>query len=543
MALSKRIECSGFSYEEEIKQIGPEVIFEAKTLFEDYKKRGVIICGDFDSTAWRATNEVSKNLLIDFSINELQFRRSGEEKLGCTYSEFFNAIRVYAVLRMNFALTTVVADIRTLVHFAEDLCLPDDSRKWSAIRDFLEMLPRWSAFVGETLDTAYNPVWDLNSSAPRKLQSYRSYFAFDHYLHKFWDSASAEEKILYFPLWLWWRVTMVIPLRVTEFVLTPRNCISRGPGGKYIITLRRTRLKTESGSATHTINGDYEKCSYEIPENIYNEISQYIASTADSYDSDIDTLFCKNSQFSLGTVSIRSDRHYTYSNLHQLLTHFYDHVLFGRFGLVPGNGADDESLPEGAINMILLGDTRHIANINLMVSGNSVVMCKELSRHNSLQTGANYYGSVKSFLDALSLEFARPIHSKSAMISGKVGTLEELIPYNKDFIPVAAGRCASAKVASGDYSPCAEAVGPYGELGYCRACQFFSKRGTAVHDCEVQLKETCELLTDALASIQKEMNGIPLKSILTQLQAKATQYLTATAAERRFREEEQYGKG
>ena len=47
---------------------------------------------------------------------------------------------------------------------------------------------------------------------------------------------------LYFPLYLWWKITNIIPLRLVEFCIIPYDCIKESADGKNYIYLRRSCL-------------------------------------------------------------------------------------------------------------------------------------------------------------------------------------------------------------------------------------------------------------------------------------------------------------
>ena len=62
----------------------------------------------------------------------------------------------------------------------------------------------------------------------RSLAVMESYFVFDEIIKDFWKTTTnIEEKLFYFPVWLWWNLSGVLPLRPCEFVLIPRDCIKR----------------------------------------------------------------------------------------------------------------------------------------------------------------------------------------------------------------------------------------------------------------------------------------------------------------------------
>ena len=64
---------------------------------------------------------------------------------------------------------------------------------------------------------------------------------------------------------------------------------------------------------------DYERCKYPIPDHLAIHILDYISATQHAYQSNIDVLFCKHSQFAGAKVIIENDKHYTYANLRQWL--------------------------------------------------------------------------------------------------------------------------------------------------------------------------------------------------------------------------------
>lgn len=60
----------------------------------------------------------------------------------------------------------------------------------------------------------------------RELADFDSYFEFDDIIKDYWNSdISPEDRFFYYPLYIWWILTAVIPLRPREFLLTERDCI------------------------------------------------------------------------------------------------------------------------------------------------------------------------------------------------------------------------------------------------------------------------------------------------------------------------------
>lgn len=543
MALTNVIEKEDIIYVETIEGLTPEVVQLAMKQFEDYKAKGVIISGSFHDLEWELTNEVQKRVRFKFAINALHYYEADLNiKLGCSYDACLLALHSFAVLQLNHSLGSVCQNVRSIVKFINSLKLSDNYHECSAVRDFLEILPEYTPYIEDIIDATYSKA-DSNSSSkkkiyPRELKKYQSYFRFDHYLSIFWKTCTEEERILFFPVWLWWSLTSIIPLRVAEFILTPRNCI-RSIQGELLLSLRRTKQKAHPGTAHHNIPGDYELCEYPVPSKMAESIQWYINVTSGNYRSDIDTLFCKTTQFVLSQTTCKNDNHYTPENLRALLAKFYRDIFVGRYGLRLVNNDTDGTLGENEIEFIRPGDTRHIACIGLMVVGNDVTTVKELARHSDIQTGANYYSSVTKFMDALILEHFNPKTDSDKMLSIFPNS-DDLLADPRQYEEVTGGRCTSSKYKNLNFSHCASAVSPNGKTGVCEYCSFYFPDSYmlsgAKRDSEQQLQIACSILSETLLARNDELGFASLRAAFERLQAAEAQYLKISAIERLYKE-------
>ena len=91
---------------------------------------------------------------------------------------------------------------------------------------FLCMLPGESpardAFM-ERLDNGFLPV----RFTSRKLAGIRHYVTFEEALKQNWESAGQDERVHLLPVYFWWRLTSILPLRPTEYLLTPFHCLEK----------------------------------------------------------------------------------------------------------------------------------------------------------------------------------------------------------------------------------------------------------------------------------------------------------------------------
>ena len=133
----------------------------------------------------------------------------------------------------------------------------------------------------------------------RSLATFESYFRFDEIIKRFWDESNDEdEKLFFFPIWMWWNISGVLPLRPCEFVVTPRNCLNE-IDGKYTLTVRRNRKKGTEKSKSYKISSDYELNRYSIPERLAKEIQWYLEATKDYPEEDTHTLFVTGTHYAM----------------------------------------------------------------------------------------------------------------------------------------------------------------------------------------------------------------------------------------------------
>lgn len=139
-------------------------------------------------------------------------------------------------------------------------------------------------------------------------------------------------------------LTAILPLRTTEFLLTPRERLSE-ENGKTIITLRRTLLKGGGRKLSYKVDKDYEAVRYMIPSKMAADISWYLNATVSMSPSVLSTLFVREPHYEhFLRMPNSSLGYYTYANLSRAL--------------------DVSKMMSWALTRARLGDTRHPAIIS-----------------------------------------------------------------------------------------------------------------------------------------------------------------------------------
>ena len=554
MAVTVRKYDEGYSYLETIAEVDQDTLRKSKRTFAEYVAKHVIDAPSYDAPEWYIYDGVRPKQRINLKINEVHFQRECVARLGCSLADYHNTMRVMLTSLLGMSvpfLAGLAYEMRHLADEVEDYRINCAEPVCAYVEDFLELLPGDAVWRTQFTEDLTADTWKQTGKQAikqRTLANYQSYFKFDQLLQQFWRNAAKEERLFYFPVYYWWNLTAILPLRPLECVVTPRDCLRRENGKSYL-TVRRTLLKGRKMSAQYDIEKDYVKKEYQILESLADAIEEYIAGTSDLYESDIDTLFCKRIQVRYLHTD-RDDRHYTYANLDQCLRHFYAKVLVGRYSLQILQYGAAETLSENEIEKIRLGDTRHIAMIGLMISGGSATICKELAGHGDIEIGHHYYSNIRSFLDVLSLETAR-------QRSGPTGETETDAPYTEirkqisvetlkrldSATAVQGGYCTSEAVANGDFAPCGLAVDVCGRSGICAECRFFVLRcGEDIHHtieaADEELRDTIILLKQSIEAVRQASGDMEsIACMLEQLKTKSIKYVRYHAMDTEIRAE------
>lgn len=425
---------------------------QARGVFADYQARGVILNESFDDSTWKTSNEtINATLaLLSFENNSGVF----QEWLGIPEVEYAAYVKAYIALKFgDYALLTLQVLTKTLASLP--YMLVDEAaaltKNAAHIAEFLSLLPGSTAerdWIEETLEERVQK-YRHNSGADRRrvLAAFDSYLQFDEILRDYWQTLGDDAKLFYFPVYLWWNLTAILPLRPTEFLLTPRDCINGNA-----ITVRRTRLKG-GGKVSYRIAHDYELRQYEITPALADEIRMYISMTEHTQPAQIDALFRLEPHYGyIGRGIDRLNRYYTYHNMRACLDTFFAEA-------VEPDGHD--------IGRIKLGDTRHLAMVNLIISGGSPVICRELAGHADVAVSSHYYTNISNLVENLTIKRLRKSKGSDVEFAG-----EARYPLKRpdDMLRLAEGWCDAESVKAGNVGECLKVVDGRGRIGECASC-------------------------------------------------------------------------
>jgi len=472
----------------EIVLFDDNMIESAKECFQDYVEKGIILTTNFEENKWETTNEYS-NVSFVFNLSKFQYKRFYEQVFQLSFDDFVTYLKSFIVLSMeHHVLITLQAFLRDIKKLVKEVKVSEvfslanmKISNPSVCIDFLSTLPCLESNeltqLIEQLDELLNVSYQLNTKKQRKLAQFQSYFLFNDILSDYWTKPlSDDERLFYYPLYLWWKITAVVPLRPREFLLTQRNCLTE-KDGKYYLTLRRNNLKGRDKGVSHKISEDYYLTTYEVPFGLASEILKYLELTKDLSSTQLDTLFVTDSHYrKWKRTSGTKNRFLTYSNLNTILKYFFNEIVSQQYGYFVHHINSPKQLDDHEINFIHIGDTRHIAMINLIAEGASPVTAMLLAGHDSVTTSSHYFSNLSQFIECRSYQLYRKL--TNSQTSYAISKTQHKYTVNKDYVSLDnKGRCYSPRFAEGDYSDCLKVISSHAELGACTSCPFYRKAG------------------------------------------------------------------
>lgn len=212
----------------------------------------------------------------------------------------------------------------------------------------------------------------------------------------FTNDLTVESYIKYFPVYLWWNLTNIIPLRINELCNVKSDCLSLTTEG-YFIEIPRSK----------NANREYRFDHILIPEKLAKEILSYKEKTekyglsntlfsylANKYDHD---------QGKYKTLRAKELNEFNYKMFVTLLNDFYEKIIVEKFSF---KILEDESVvPLGKnknfINRkIRPNDTRHFAFLNLMLQGYHPSEIARLGGHRTIHAQYSYHKHLEYWIDS-----------------------------------------------------------------------------------------------------------------------------------------------
>jgi len=307
--------------------------------------------------------------------------------------------------------------------------------------------------------------------------------------------------------------------------------LTQDKDGNYFLRVRRNKLKGGHTSITYKIADDYEINTYRIPDKLAKEIQQYIELTKHLDETELQTLFVLDPHYKQwGRSKSRKNRYLTYVNMNTILRYFFKTVIIDQHHFTVCYDHPNRHLNNNEICYIHLGDTRHIALINMMQEGATPVIAMMLAGHTNMVTASHYYSNVTTLLECKTYRQCRKLlHGDNTyQITASIANphFDKLSPKT----PLSdGGYCLSAEYNKGSILDCLKATGANGEIGYCPTCVFYrSSTGAFFSSDDIykqNLSADCEALVQAVRVVRAHQGNVEdIGEALLRVRASSSSY-------------------
>lgn len=443
--------------------------------FEDLKNKGTITeNSNFEDIRWVITDTL-QNQTLNFKLDDISFRKQKKErKFEFEISDLENALKFFFLIKLktmdittvyNYLMVVKSGFKKTEFYNMEKIKSfrreqKRDNKNLSYKRTAIYTIEFLEFFDIMNIDDRYYDLLESwleieENRNSRNLPTFTSYFKFQDKIAEFMEdliigtcevepqySTNDIEaikskyltddinllKIKYYPIILWWHITSWMPMRTTEFTITPYDCISY-KDGKYMLTVMKSIEKGRDGEdeASHNIEDSFTPKIVEVNKDIFNLINRY-RSIVDKYD-DIENfygdgigsagrrkyLLSPRGQMScipeyVRPAIIKKTGIIDYLSAHKLnnlLKSFYKDVLEGAFKMVVYAKGTKKFIGVNEIDRMQCMDTRHFSIMNLLMQDVSPIIVKELAAHRTIETTYSYCNHIESYIENYTYHLAQ----------------------------------------------------------------------------------------------------------------------------------------
>lgn len=409
------------------------------------------IRSDFEDAVWICSSDI-KTFQIDFSYREYAYKTHMGKQLGISVARMTDMLKCYAIyICGEFIFRTIAQKISSikafLTAFGDPAYKIQEQEKVSII-DFLNFIGTPDHQVAVFMDQ----ISIIKAPRPkqRELCHLINYMAVENELTDMYGSSTFPDSdfLYWFPVYFWAKITFILPLRATEMLVTPCNCIEYR-NGKIFLKVRRTMLKKGTRTVCYDVEKDYKIFSYQIPDSeTVRNIEKYKELTA----SHLRRFLFDYSKYSINEIL-------SLSSFNLLLAEFV------RKNLVDNHKYDYSRFASGIAQFSLMsaGDSRPIAMANLFYQDIGADICRQLADHTNINVSAGYYTNVSNTVLASSI-----MHLQRKLNRGYNNRQEKKTETGLQ----ASSPCSSPKqpLETGDIEDCIAE----GHIAECFGCRYYT---------------------------------------------------------------------
>lgn len=281
-------------------------------------------------------------------------------------------------------------------------------------------------------------LWEIKSRSDyeigiRELPSSQDILKFSFIVEDFFNSDILElDYLKYYPIYLWWNLTTIIPIRIAEFCNIARDGI-RINDGNYYIKLPRKKFNNRRVQILDEIY---------IPNDLANNILEYVQKT-DKYGNSKTLISYKSipNQRDINNTPKLDIEIFNYTNMSHTLEMFYQNIIFGKYGykhygekIIANETSSVESVTNFINRKIRLNDTRHFAFLNLITLGYHPTEIARLGGHASIYSQYHYHQHLEYWVDSEVMELMLSFNYKRNFSEENITTDFDSKGFKEEFI-------------------------------------------------------------------------------------------------------------
>ncbi len=453
-------------------------------IFENLKRKRNIIADNFSENEWGFSDHHD-----DWSLD---FSKISAVPVSFNRETYINALKkiVLGKIHNGKHCEGVITDIKNVIKFGNISNGFQNSIKTQvssvverAVYDVMENFQIEPEFVN---------VKDVSKADQRRtLAATEEYYLFEKRLNEFWETASEEDKIVFFPLYLFWFLCNIIPTRPKEFCLIRSDCICENMGFYYVY-LPKSDIKGGHEYVPNDVR-TYPRVPFQIPKDIADKILWYKESTKNNMprDPDVQGRLFNNIELN-NRLRIRSKREkFQNRDISFLRDKFYERYAKMHMDFNPSS-----------VEKWRPYDLRHLSLINMVELGIDPMVCMYFAGHRDMSMVLHYAENINS-LTKLRIHYAER-YTPSKVDSQKISTA---ISIKEAWVRIPGGVCTN-NLGRTDNWQCANYPSDEG-------CPFFIPDGTRSrtetmrealwkHFCKLILKKNYEKAAKTLIEFQRQ---------------------------------------
>ncbi|MBQ6856588.1 MAG: hypothetical protein IJO13_05750 [Lachnospiraceae bacterium] len=443
---------------------------------------------EYKETKWICSNGI-KQFEIDFYFNRYEYKKHIGKEFGITADTMTEMLKCYALFICGeFIFRTIsnrVNGIKTFLTRFGDEGLEITMHEMAGILDFLGYIGTPAHQIGEIERQVRTK--ELPKASPRELANLINYMTIANEISDMYSSSGISDKefIRWFPVFFWSQITFVLPLRATEMLVTPYDCIEWRYGEVYL-KIRRSMLKKGKRNVYYDVDKDYRIFEYRFPDS-------WVIKTIEKYQ-DLTRNHKRRFLFDHSELSVNGILSLPSFNL--MLSEFVSEKLIG-------NGKYAYARYAAGIEefeLVSAGDSRPIAMSNLYYQDAGADICRQLADHIHLSTSQGYYQNVGNTV------LASSIMQYQRMINRGYDSVNEYEEIYQGLPQVSSwSSCSSVyrPKETGNISDCVTED----HLYECFGCRYYRPSETELSEVLDERKKELDAASKAVIDCMSDMTG------------------------------------